>query len=185
VDFKLNNAISHYFTPRDSTSSPSCCHVTVHVQPQCSFSKSNSTLPGKDTVFPSTLIKALSQAILVEDIGAALRLVVADMGATNHMLPDRSAFISYKSIRNLCVRMGNNSFAPVLGWGKAIISLNRQRLLIHNVLHVPALRVPLYSLRAHLHQPGCGFVGSHVTRMHAYFPGVVLSIDTSTDCHLS
>ena len=101
------------------------------------------------------------------------------------MLPDRSAFISYKSVRSLRVRMGNNSYAPVLGRGTAIISLNGQRLLIRNVLHVPALRVPLYSLRAHLRQRGCGFVGSFDTGMHVYFPGVVLSVDMSTDCHLS
>ena len=81
--------------------------------------------------------------------------------------------------------MGNNSYAPVLGRGTAIVSLNGQRLLIRNVLHVPALRVPLYSLRAHLRQRGCGFVGSFDTGMHVYFPGVVLSVDMSTDCHLS
>jgi hypothetical protein len=81
--------------------------------------------------------------------------------------------------------MGNNSYAPVLGRGTAIISLNGQCLLICNVLHVLALRVPLYSLWAHLRQPGCGFVGSHDTGMHVYFPGVVLSVDMSTNCHLS
>jgi hypothetical protein len=110
---------------------------------------------------------------------------VADTGATDHMVPDRSVFISYKAIKNLCVRMGNNSFAPVLGRDTVIISLNGQRILICHVLHVPALRVPLYSLRAHLRQQGCGFVGSHDTGMHVYFPGLVLSVDTSTDCHLT
>ena len=67
----------------------------------------------------------------------------------------------------------------------AIISLNSQRLLIRNVLHVPGLWVPLYSLRAHLRQSGCGFLGSYKTGMHVYFPGVVLTVDTSCDCHLS
>ena len=110
---------------------------------------------------------------------------MADTSATDHMVPDRSAFISYKAIWNLCVRMGNNSFAPVLGRGTAIISLNGQRILIRHVLHFPALWVPLYSLRAHLRQRGCGFVGSHDTGMHVYFPGLVLSVDTSTDCHLT
>jgi hypothetical protein len=103
----------------------------------------------------------------------------------DHMVPDRSAFISYKAVCNLRVRMGNNSYAPVLGQGTAIISLNGQRLLNRNVLHVPALRVPLYSLRAHIRHRGCGFVGSYDTCMHVYFPGVVLSVDTLTDCHLS
>ncbi len=81
--------------------------------------------------------------------------------------------------------MGNNSFAPVLGCGMAIISLNGQHLVICNVLHVPELRVPLYSLRAHLCQSGCGFVGSYETGLHIYFPGVVLTVDTSSDCHLA
>ena len=110
---------------------------------------------------------------------------MVDTGATDHMVPDRLAFISYKAIRNLHVCMGNNSFAPVLGRGTAIISLNGQRILIHHVLHVPALRVPLYSLRAHLCQRGYGFVGSHDTDMHVYFPSLVLSVDASTNCHLT
>jgi hypothetical protein len=36
-----------------------------------------------------------------------------------------------------------------------------------------------------LHQLGCGFVGSFDTGMHVYFPHVVLSMDMSTNCHLS
>ncbi len=67
----------------------------------------------------------------------------------------------------------------------AIISLNGQRLLIHNVLHVPALWVPLYSLCEHIRQPRCGFIGSYVTSCHVYFPVGVLSVNTSTGCHLS
>jgi hypothetical protein len=107
------------------------------------------------------------------------------MGATNHMLLDRLAFISYKSVWHLCIRMGNNSYALVLWRGTAIVSLNGQRLLIRNVLHIPALRVLLYSLWAYLRQLGCGFIGSFDTGMHVYFPGVVLSVDMSTGCHLS
>ena len=103
----------------------------------------------------------------------------------DHMVSEGSAFIWYKVVRNLRVRMGNNSYAPVLGRGTATILLNGQGLLIWNVLHVPALCVPLYSLRAHLYQRGCGFVGSYNTGMHVYFPGVVLSMDTSINCHLS
>jgi hypothetical protein len=55
------------------------------------------------------------------------------------MVPDRGAFISYKSVCSLQVHMGNNSFAPGLGHGTAIILLDGQRLLIQNVLHVPGL----------------------------------------------
>ncbi len=121
----------------------------------------------------------------MEILGAALKLVVADTGAMDHMLLDWSTFISYKSVRNLCIRMGNNFYAPVPGQSTAIISLNGQRLLIRNILHVPALWVPLYSLCAHICQPRCRFLGSYKMGFHVYFPGVVLSIDTSTNCHLS
>jgi hypothetical protein len=41
------------------------------------------------------------------------------------------------------------------------------------------------TLTAHIHNCGCGFLGSFEMGMHVYFLGVVLSVDTSTDCHLS
>ncbi len=83
------------------------------------------------------------KAISTTSNGTPLRFAVADTGATDHMVPDRNTFISYKSVGGLRVRMGKNSNAPVLGRGTAIISLNGQRLLIRNVLHVPCLRVLL------------------------------------------
>jgi hypothetical protein len=118
------------------------------------FSPSDADPLPVDIVLPPGLVLALLKAIFPDDSIAGLRLVVADTGTTNHMVPDRSAFISYKAVCNLYVQMGNNSYAPVLGQGTAIISLNGQRLLIRNVLHVPALHIPLYSLRAHIRQQG-------------------------------
>ena len=185
LEFKPNNAVSLYLPPRASASFPTCCHATVVVKTLCSISKSKLTLSSNNIILPPASIRALSQAISLEDLGEALRLVVTDTSATNHMRPDRPAFISYMSIHNLRVQMGKNSYVPVLGCGTAIISLNGQHLFICNVLHVPALCVPLYSLWAHLCQPGCGFVGHHDTSIHVYFPGVILSVDMSTDCHLS
>jgi hypothetical protein len=163
-----------------STSNPSCCRVSLEGGPTCSVTQSADNI-----ILPPTLVQSLLKAIPTTGSGTPFRFVVADTGATDHMVPDRGAFISYKSIHGLRVRMGNNSFAPVLGRGTAIISLNGQRLLIRNVLHVPGLRVPLYSLRAHLRQSSCGFLGSYNTGMHMYFPGVVLTVDTSSDCLLS
>ena len=169
--------------PPPSTS-PSCCHVSLEAfspGPACFV-----TQLVDDIVLPPDLIQSLLTAIPTTSSGTSFRLVVADTGATpDHMVPDRGAFISYKSIHGFHVHMGNNSFAPVLGRGMVIISLNSQCLLIRNVLHVPGLRVPLYSLRAHLRQSGCGFLGSYKTGMCVYFPGVVLTVDTSSDCHLS
>jgi hypothetical protein len=81
--------------------------------------------------------------------------------------------------------MGNNSFLPVVGRGTAIISLNGQCILVCNALHVPGLAVPLYSLRAHLKQHICGFLGTFKAGMLVYFPRFVLLVDTSSNCHVS
>jgi hypothetical protein len=101
------------------------------------------------------------------------------------MFLDKSAFISYKLVSNLCVRMGNNSYLLVLGGCLAIISLNGQCILIRNALHVPGLVVLLYSLCAHFTQPGCGFIGASGVGILVYFLAFVLLVNTSKDCHLS
>jgi hypothetical protein len=136
---------------------------------------------------PETLLSAI-QALCKSSIQGsrdAQGLVVADTGTTNHMLPDTSAFISYKRVTNLSVRMGNNSFVPVLGRGTAVLALNGKRVLVWNTLHVPGLAVLLYSLWAHLHQRGCGFIRTFEDGFHVYFPSFVLSVDMSSDCHLT
>ena len=113
-------------------------------------------------------------------------LTIADTGATDHMFPDRSAFISYHKSSHIRVRLGNNTFTPVLGTGTAIISLNGKRVLVRNALHVPGLRCPLYSLRAHVKQKGCGFIGAETLGgVFVYFPDFILEVDTSKDCTLS
>ncbi len=111
-------------------------------------------------------------------------LLVADTGATDHMLPDKLAFISYHPVSGRQVRMGNNSFAPILGHGLAIISLNGKKILIRDCLHVPDLRNPLYSLRAHQRQRGCGFIGMYGLGMHVFFPTFIIEVNTMTNCHL-
>ena len=106
------------------------------------------------------------------------RFTIADSGATNHMFPDKSAFISYKLVTNLQVQMGNNSFLPVLGSSLAIILLNGQRVLVRNVLHMPGLVMPLYNLHAHCVQTGCGFIGASGVGILVYFATFILMVDT-------
>jgi hypothetical protein len=81
--------------------------------------------------------------------------------------------------------MGNNSYVLVLGHGIAIFALNGKRILVGNVLHVPGLAVPHYSLCTHFIQQGCGFLGTRESGFLVYFPTFVLSVDTAVDCHLS
>ncbi len=117
--------------------------------------------------------------------GTGTTLLMADTGATDHMLPDKSAFISYYLVIGRRVRMGNNSFAPILGYGTAIISLNGKKILIRDCLPIPDLCNPLYSLRAHQRQRGCGFIGMFGLGFHVFFPTLILEVDTATDCHLA
>ena len=153
-----------------------------------------STLVGDDSShhtihLPPSLVKVLTcpppHAVPHDrDRCASMVLAVADTGATHHMIPDKTAFVSYHRV-NKRVRMGNGAYAPVLGRGTAVFALNGHAVLIRNVLHVPALQLPLYSLRAHLKQRGCGFLGDNsLGGMFVYFPSFILSVDTSRDCHL-
>ncbi len=112
-------------------------------------------------------------------------LLVADTGATDHMIPDKSAFNSYRPVTGRRVRMGNNLFAPILGTGSAVIALKGKHILIRDCLQVPALCNPLYSLRAHQCQHGCGFIGMHNLGMYIFFPSFIVEVNTTTDCHLS
>ena len=103
------------------------------------------------------LPKALS-FLLTKGVGAYIPaltihnmvLAMADTGATNHMCPERSAFIPYHSTTNINVFMGNKTLAPVHGKRTAVISLNGKLVLVRNVLHAHTLHTPLYSLHNHL-----------------------------------
>jgi hypothetical protein len=180
---KSNNTVDFYY--------PSCNHVVVKaLPPPLAPLLLPSTLPvaSFSTLIVlsknlSSIIKQMLAAFILPTLGRCF--TVTDSGTTNHMFPYKSAFISYKLVANLQVRMGNNSFLPVLGCSLAIILLNGQHVLIQNALHVPGLVVPLYSLRAHCMQPGCGFIGASGVGILVYFSTFVLTVDTSKDCHLA
>jgi hypothetical protein len=151
-----------------------------------SFSTNDAPSAFRSISFPTSITRLINKLSLSPT--APLfngHFAVADSRATDHMFPDKSSFISYKIVSGLQVRMGNNLYIPVLGHGTAIVALNGKRVLVWNSLHVPGLATPLYSLCAHMHQSGCGFVASDLTGFLVYFPTFVLSVGTSVDCHLS
>ena len=128
-----------------------------------------------------TLVKASASRAI-----ARIMKAIADSGATEHMLPDITAFLSYHHFPSKrFVRMGNESLAEIGGYGTAAFSLNGKRVIIRNVLHVPALRAPLYSLRRHLDMDGCGVHGSKATGFLLWFPKFTIKADLDTDCHLT
>ncbi len=185
VDHKSNKSTALY---------PLCCSVAVsllqHVNTSALPTASSTLLPLPSDEPVISLLRCLHQLIQRVSHSSISVLsskcfAVAETGATNHMLPDKAAFTSYKSISNLQVQMGNNSFILVLGQGTTVISLNGQRVLIRNALHILGLVVPLYSLRAHLTQRGCAFYGAYKAGMLACFPTFVLTVDMSSDYNLS
>jgi hypothetical protein len=157
----------------------SCCHSTsINVRDTCM-----TKLPKHILVLLNNP-QAHSTAFISDKLQPCTSLLVANTGAMDHMIPNKSAFISYHPVTG-CVRMGNNSSAPILDTGLAIISLNGKHILIWDCLHVPALRNPLYSLWAHQHQHGCGFIGMHQLGMYIFFPSFIVKVNTATDCNLS
>ena len=113
-------------------------------------------------------------------------VAMADMGTTNHMCLDKTAFILYHRVIKLNVCMGNKTLALILSKGKTVFSFNGKLALVHNVLRVHALHNPLYSLYKHLSQQGCGFIEDEsLRRLFVYFPSFTLLVTTTIDCHLS
>ncbi len=153
---KSNNDVAFYY--------PSCKHAVVESLPpplappplRCANRPINLPVASSSKCIViskhlMSIIALMSAALILPMLG--LYLTMADSGATDHMFPDKSAFISYRLVTNLQVRMGNNSFLPVLGRGLAIISLNGQHILVRNALHVPGLVIPSTAYVATLRNP--------------------------------
>jgi hypothetical protein len=180
--------VAHSHKSNNSTAlDPSCCSVGVNPLPQKPSSSPTDAPMTNGIITLLRHLRQLIQWVSHASIGGlpSKRFAVVDTGATDHMLPKKAAFISYKLVANLQVPMGNNSFLPVLGCGTTVISLNSQHVLIWNALHVPGLMMPLYSLQARLTQRGCAFYGAYAAGMLVCFLTFVLTVDTSSDCHLS
>lgn len=109
--------------------------------------------------------------------------VAADSGATHHLWPDYSAFVSYKNVFNKSVSLADKSTAPIMGIGDVAVSLNSKKILIRNVYHVPTLKAPLYSLGTHRRLPGCGFVGTNDS-FQIMFPKFSLTVHDGADSYL-
>ena len=154
---KSRSNVSDY--PRTSHATAEPLATTSGSPPSCHRTTLSTDPKGVRTVYLPKLVLALlhdppahsTAFISAKDHPGHNSLLVADTGVTDHMLPDKSAFILYRPVTGRCVRMGNNSFAPILGSGSAVISVNGRQILIWDCLHIPALRNPLYSLRTHPH----------------------------------
>ena len=105
----------------------------------------------------------------------------ADTGATDVMHNDYKAFVSYTKCDNRYATMGDNTRLKIKDTGTAVYSLNGKVVKTRNCLHIPALRGPLYFLRAHRMHPGCGVFLSYKVGSFLFFPTFTLQIDDSHD----
>jgi hypothetical protein len=99
------------------------------------------------------------------------------------MWNDYSAFTSYHPTTSKHVTLADNTTAPVAGIGTIKILLDGYVCELRQVLHVPTLRMSLYSLCAHRWMIGCGFIGDN-NKFHVYFPSFVATVDASVDSYI-
>jgi hypothetical protein len=130
----------------------------------------NSEVPGSE---PHNV--SLSSLSAAKILNAKSKVAIADSGATHHLWPDRSAFVSYKKVSNKYISLADKSTAPIEGIGDIAVSLNGKKVLIRNVYHAPSLKAPLYSLGAHRRLPDCGFIGTNDS-FQLTFPKFPLSV---------
>ena len=74
---------------------------------------------------------------------------MVDSGATRHICGNRSAFISYTTIReeDEQVFMGDSRFTPMIGKWKVLLKLTSGKVIIlSDVLHMPNIRWNLVSV---------------------------------------
>eukprot|EP00804_Cyclotella_cryptica_P023772 CCRYP_011153-RA/>CCRYP_011153-RA protein AED:0.32 eAED:0.22 QI:0/0/0/1/1/1/2/0/951 len=136
----------------------------------------------------SSLAQATKNTLSLSQISSPVKSeseACADSGATDTMLPDKKAFISYRLTPGKFVSLGDGAKLEQRGVGSAKISLNGKIIILRNVLHVPSLQDPLYSLCRHQQMPGCGYISLFETGSHLLFPNFILELDTTFDSVLS
>ena len=176
---------------------PSCGNIGV-VRPNSDISSYNVQSTMLDRSASSTASITLTHALAALLLSNSLAHNIpasydnhhshdaADAGATYHMCPDRSVFLSYHSYKdhNMCMR--NKGLAPILDRGTAVISLNDKPVIVRTVLHIPSLRNTIFSLHKHQIQPGCGHIGNEdMGGLYMYISSLALTVNTSVDCHIS
>ena len=139
-----------------------------------------------DTSFYNRHFKPSASLSSIHELvkATALAYAIADSGATHHMFPDYSVFISYRCLMNKFVRLADKTLSPIHGVGMVKVLLNNKVITLRDVYHVLSLRAPLYSLRQHRRLPGCGFIGVN-DGFNVYFPTFTLHVDDYVDAYLN
>ena len=85
---------------------------------------------------------------------------------------------------NQYVTLADNSKIYIAGKCTIAIKMGDEKMIIHNVYHVPDLCLPLLSLCIHLRVPGCGY-HSENDRIFCFFPMFHMAVDDAVDTYAS
>jgi hypothetical protein len=115
----------------------------------------------------SDIVSSYSESLLLHPLGSARAVqanssilhpsghcpsefsVIIDSGATAMMVPFHHCFITYKPTPKSYVILGNSQKSPCLGRGDVCITMGGFTVVLKDVLHIPSLRCPLFSIRCH------------------------------------
>jgi hypothetical protein len=109
-----------------------------------------------------------------------------DSGATHDMSNgEATEFANYKPLpKGSHVLVADNHAIECLGVGTKFWRIGGQKGYIvgrHQVLHVPALKAPLLSVRQHRRHQGCSFIADN-EGCYLTFPTFSIKVDDSVDC---
>ena len=85
---------------------------------------------------------------------------------------------------NKYVILADNTKIPISGKGVIAIKMGGKKIIIRDVYHVPALRLPLFSLRLHRRVPGCGYHSDN-DGVFIFFPAFILAVDNEVDNYVT
>jgi hypothetical protein len=110
-----------------------------------------------------------------------------DSGATHHMSNEEAAnFMGYKTLpKGSHVLVADNHPIEGFGIGTQFLQINGRIIGRQQVLHVPAKKSPLISVRQHRRNQGCSFVADNDDGCYLTFPTFSITVDDSTDCLLA
>lgn len=180
----VKRIVDHFFTEHERHQLEETVIRLVNEEAD-QYSTRRETKPASSAALGSGIHNiSLSHLSSIKIENATSKVAIADSGATHHLWPDLSAFMSYQKVSNKIVSLADKSTAPILGIGDIAVSLGGRKLVIRDVYHVPSLGAPLFSLRAHRRVPGCGFVGDNDC-FQICFPSFALKVHDDVDSYIS
>ena len=174
-----SDVISHLTLPPGAKSV-----VTLRASTINNMASLLSTCP---SIISAVLVKVISArlAAIFAAAGATdTEVAILDSGATHHLWHSHEAFISYHRVYNQYVPLADNSKTPIARKGVIAINVGGKNVIICDVYHVPALRLPPFSLRIHRRIPGCGYHSDNKGVL-IFFPSFSLEVDDEVDNYVT